>query len=174
MPNWSPKFSLGKAESNANLAQCFFLFGWGPFSGVRGHAVRSAGHGGGPLHTTPLTDNNLFSQPPSSSQCVTKKSNSTHWEINNYPQTSYSGSGYKLLTTLLAFSPRILQLQLMIHFSYLPESTPNYNIQNCPSSPLQPASAMIHVLTLWTLRAKIMSPQLNKHSLFGDFRARQL
>lgn len=56
-------------------------------------------------HDSSLTVSDLFSQPPSSSQHFTKKTNSAHWEINNYPQISYSRSGYKPFTTSLAFPP---------------------------------------------------------------------
>lgn len=126
------------------------------------------------LHSSRLTDSNLFSQPSSTSQCVMKKSNSTHWEINSYPQTSYSRSGYKPFTTLLAFSPNVffcsnswftfltsLKSHLITISRIIPHSPSSLPLPWCTSSLYEP----------W--RPKYIS-QLNKYSLFRDFRIQEL
>lgn len=66
--------------------------------------------------------------PNLSSPAVCHKANTFHplREIDNYPQTLYSRSGYKPCTILLTLPPTHLSVATP---GSLPENTPNYNIQ---------------------------------------------
>ena len=124
--------------------------------------------------TTQLwSDSKRFSQPPSCSRCVMNESNSTHWEINNHPPTSYCRSDDKAFTTLPGLSPNSLQQPLMIHSPHLPRSRPNYNIRVIPHTPPASLHCDAHLCSM-NPEGQNLSLQLNTHSRFRDVGIQQL
>lgn len=116
-------------------------------------------------HDCGLTVGNWVSQPPSSSQHVRKKTNSTHQEINNYPQTSRSSR--RPFTTLLSL-PTATHASPSSSWNHGPSSHNTLiTVSRHHSQALRPTPSPVR-LYLMNPEGRDRTPRLDKHSLFTN------